>query len=220
MTAVFLQVRLDSKRLPGKALLKIGKYSIIEHSMRALLRINADKNFLLTTSDSLGELKPLAEKWGFEIFSGPKNDVLKRFVLAAQKYNIQTVIRATGDNPLVSGEIGRKVLAEHLSSSADYSNWTDAPLGSGVEIVETSALLKADLNTDKVYDREHVTPWIYNNPDRFILNIKKVPPEYLMEYKISVDTEEDLERIKDIFNKLYNGQPIELDKVIEFLKQE
>ena len=172
MTAVFLQVRLDSTRLPEKALIKIRNLTIIEHAMRALKQIGTDKYFLLTTKECIEKLKPLADKWGFDLFSGSKDDVLDRFVQAARKWKIKPVIRATGVNPLVSSELAIEVLREHNSLSAEYSNWTDAPLGTGIEIIETKALVKADLQTDSIYDREHVTPWIYNNPDRFKLNIK------------------------------------------------
>ena len=137
MVAVCLQVRLDSTRLPEKALMKIEDLTIIEHAMKALKGVKANIFLLLTTDECVIKLTPLAEKWGFKVFSGPKDDVLKRFILAADKYGIQTVIRATGDNPLVSAKITNQVLNEHQALKVDYSNWTDAPLGTGVEIVET-----------------------------------------------------------------------------------
>ncbi len=220
MTGVFLQVRLSSKRLPEKALIKIKDLTIIEHSMRALKHIEVDHFILLTTEECIERLKPLAIRWGFTLFSGPEKDVLKRFILASEKFEIDTIIRATGDNPLVSGEMASKVLREHIHLRADYSNWTDAPYGTGIEVVESKALKKADLNTNKSYDREHVTPWIYNNPDSFKLNIKRTADNYLYDIKVSVDTEDDLMRVQTIFDNIYNNQPIELENLINFCKQE
>ena len=188
--------------------------------MRALKEIEADLFLLLTTEECVSSLSGLAEKCGFAIFSGPKDDVLKRFILAAEKYKIKTIIRATGDNPLVSSEIANKVLKEHNQLSADYSNWYDSPLGTGVEIVEMSKLLIANERSDSSYDHEHVTPWIYNNPDFFNLNIKQVPAEYLCDGKVSVDTEEDLVKIRGIIDDLYKDCPIGIVELINYLEQD
>jgi spore coat polysaccharide biosynthesis protein SpsF len=219
-TAVCLQVRLDSSRLPEKALIKIKDLTIIEHAMRALKEIKADQFLLLTTEDCINHLRKLAESWGFTLFSGPKDDVLKRFILAAEKYGIDTIIRATGDNPLVSSEIANKVLEEHKQLAVDYSNWYNAPLGTGVEVVQVQALKRAEKESEKNYDHEHVTPWIYNNSDIFTLNIKQVPKEYIWDSKVSVDTEEDLIKMKKIFKDLYQNKPIRVLDLIHYLKQE
>ena len=220
MTAVCLQVRLDSTRLPEKALMKIEDLTIIEHAMKALKGVKADIFLLLTTEECLTRLAPLADKWNFNVFAGPKEDVLKRFLMAAEKFNVKTIIRATGDNPLVSAEVTNQVLREHNSLKVDYSNWTDAPLGTGVEVVESSALIKAHRDSGKKYDREHVTPWIYNNPHLFNLNIHEVPKKYLYDKKVSVDTMDDYNEMKKIYASLYKGHPIEIEKLINYLKQD
>lgn len=218
--AVFLQVRLDSSRLPGKALLKIEDMTLIEHAMRSLRRIPADQYLLLTTEDSVEQLSPFAEKWGFIPFTGPKDDVLLRFIRAVRKFKIKTLIRATGDNPLVSGPLAEEVLKEHKLKGADYSNWPGAPLGTGIEVVETKALESALVQSREAYDHEHVTPFIYNNPDKFNLNIHPVPEKYRNDKKVSVDTPEDFENIRNLFSVLYRSEPIELEDLIEYLKKE
>lgn len=220
MTGVCLQVRLDSRRLPEKALIKIEDLTIIEHAMRALSGVHSDLLLLLTTDACVSRLAPLADKWGFTIFAGSKDNVLKRFICAAEKYDISTVIRATGDNPLVSASMANEVLSEHRILKADYTNWTDAPLGTGIEIVETAALVRASTETVKEYDLEHVTPWVYNNPDVFRLNIHRVPLKYYFPDKVSVDTAADLEKMKRIFFSLYKKRPIELEELISYMKRD
>jgi spore coat polysaccharide biosynthesis protein SpsF len=105
LTAVFLQVRLDSSRLPRKALLELAGVTVLEHAMQALDLVRADIRVLLTTKDSAAELKPIAESAGWNMFIGSKDDVLDRFVMAAREFNADRIIRATGDNPLVSAEM-------------------------------------------------------------------------------------------------------------------
>ncbi len=220
VTAVCLQVRLDSQRLPEKALIKLEDLTIIEHAMRAIGKVDADLFLLLTTDECLSRLEPLAGKWGFKIFSGPKENVLKRFTDAADFFGITTAIRATGDNPLVSAQMANEVLKEHRALQVDYTNWTGAPLGTGIEIVETKALKRALSETEVSYDREHVTPWIYNNPDKFKLNIHIVPANYYYDSKVSVDTEDDLIKMKRVFRALYKSESIEVKELIAYLKKD
>ena len=91
MTGVFLQVRIDSTRLPGKALLLLEDYKVIEHAMRNLKVVNADVFALLTEPASAIQLTHLAEKWGYKVFVGDKNNVLKRYANAIQHFSVTTV---------------------------------------------------------------------------------------------------------------------------------
>lgn len=216
--AVCLQVRLDSSRLPGKALINVKDLTIVEHAMKALKKVKADKFLLLTTEDSQKELAPFAEKWGFSLFTGSKEDVLQRFVEAARFHEVKTIIRATGDNPLVSAQMANEVLEEHLSLESDYTNWTGAPLGTGIEVVETRVLEEAMVLSSESYDHEHVTPWIYNNPQKYNLNIHSVPQEYFYDIKVSVDTRDDLEEMEQLYTHLYKSEPIEILPLVSYLK--
>ena len=130
-TGIFLQVRLDSQRLPRKALLPLPYGNIIQHAMRALKGIEADVYALLTDENSEGTLRPFATKEDFEMFIGPRDDVLKRYCLAARHFRVDHVIRATGDNPLVSAEMGRAILSIHIREEADLSHFIGLPLGTG-----------------------------------------------------------------------------------------
>ena len=111
MTGVFLQVRLDSSRLPRKALLDLGGRPVIVRAMEALDGVPADIRALVTTDDSRASLSPLASSCGWEIHCGSKDDVLSRYLGAASRYGTDTIIRATGDNPLVSGHLAALLMA-------------------------------------------------------------------------------------------------------------
>ena len=165
MTGVFLQVRLDSLRLPKKALLELGGVTVIEHAMQSLRRVSAEHHVVLTDERSGPLLEPLAVKCGFDLFAGPRDDVLQRYVLAGRKFGVDRVVRATGDNPLVSWELASRLLSIHQEDNADFSAFDGPPLGTGVEIVEVAALERAVVESDDEYDHEHVTPYLYRNPD-------------------------------------------------------
>lgn len=219
MIGVFLQVRLDSTRLPGKALLPLEDYTVIEQAMRSLKDVKADIFALLTEPSSAFQLAPLADKWGYEVFVGDKNNVLKRYADAIKNFSVSTVIRATGDNPLVSGRLANKILKFHLLKNSDYSGFTGIPVGTGVEILKAEAVLKADSLSVNSYEKEHVSPYLYFRDTEFI--VKKVPASskyYCPDSRVTLDTENDYLEIKQIYRQLYNGQPIDIQNLVSWLR--
>ena len=101
MTGIILQVRLDSTRLPQKALLALSGEPVIVRVMETLSQSPADAYVLACDTDSESVFQPLAESCGFLCISGPKEDVLERFCRVIRKTGISTVLRATGDNPFL-----------------------------------------------------------------------------------------------------------------------
>ncbi|MFP4179870.1 MAG: cytidylyltransferase domain-containing protein [Spirochaetaceae bacterium] len=220
MTGVFLQVRLDSSRLPGKALLPLEGDTVVGHAMRALRNVHAQVYLLLTDSESAGELRPHAEKAGFEVFAGAKDDVLLRYTDAARLYGVDRIIRATGDNPLVSAECADRICVLHRQAGADYSGFRGLPLGTGVECVEAEALFEAEKAAVSSYDREHVCPYLYRHPERFSIHTPQAPGQYRFpEARVTLDTEEDYIRLKELFKSLYNGSPVPIDRLVPALSR-
>ena len=220
MTGVFLQVRLDSSRLPRKALLELADDTVIGHAMRALKPAGADVYALLTDEESADELRPYAAAEGYELYAGSKEDVLLRYAGAARNYGVDRVIRATGDNPLVSGDAARLICELHVREGADYSGFRGLPLGTGVECVETQALLEAERLAVTRYDREHVCPYIYRHPERFIIHTPEAPPAYRFPRgRVTLDTEEDYRRLQELYGRLYRGSPVPTDILVRELSR-
>ncbi len=217
-TSIFLQVRLDSSRLPRKALLKLSGLTSIEHAMRALDAVQADSRMLVTTRDSQAALRPLADKAGWGTFVGSKDDVLERYVLAARETGAHRLVRATGDNPLVSAIMANAALRLSEESGADFAGYRDMPLGAGVEIVKVSSLEEAYTEAADLYEREHVSPFLYRRPDRYRIVVPRAPDGFRApDARITLDTPEDYEFLKNLFTELYTGSPLDLDVVIPYL---
>lgn len=214
MTGIFLQARIASNRLPNKALLPLGDMTIIDHSLRSLIKVKADFHLLLTDSDSSHALRPHAERWGFQVFIGDREDVLLRFRQAITATKVDRVVRATGDNPLVSSDLVEANLDSSFSSDVDYCALQGAPLGTGVEVVKSSALLEADRMAVSTYHREHVCPYIYDHPERFSINLSRVKSEWQGDFRVTVDTLDDYYGIETLFRSLYRGDTIPLESII------
>ncbi len=218
VTSVFIQVRLDSSRLPRKALLKLADLTVIEHAMRALDSVEADSRMLLTTEDSESELRPLAENAGWGIFTGSKDDVLARYVLAARETGARKLVRATGDNPLVSAAMANAALKLSNETGAAFAGFSELPLGAGVEIVDVPSLEEAYIEAEDPYEREHVSPFLYRRPERYRIEVPPAPDGYRApEGRITLDTLEDYAFLKQLFNDLYTGIPLDLDTVVPYL---
>jgi spore coat polysaccharide biosynthesis protein SpsF len=215
---VFVQVRLGSQRLPGKALLRLGPSTVIEQAMQALRGVPAAAYALLTDAASAPALEAPARAHGFGVRVGPEHDVLRRYVDAALEHGVDTVVRATGDSPLVSAELARSIVGMHLSSGADLSHYLGCPLGTGVEVIARRALDAAGLEATDPVEREHMSTYLYRHRDRFLLLEPEVEPELSAPWaNVSVDTREDFERVLRIYADLYRGAPIEAREVARWL---
>jgi spore coat polysaccharide biosynthesis protein SpsF len=218
-TGVLVQVRLGSTRLPSKAILPLPGGSVIQHVMRALVGIPADVRALLTDERSRDTLLPIARVEGFEVLTGSPEDVLDRYCTACEDRDIDRVVRATGDNPCTSAWLATTIMTMHADVHADLSHFLGCPWGTGVEIIEAKALYSARRQAVRQDEREHITTWLYRNPDRFSI-IEPAAPEqaWFPEGRVTIDTEADYHAVIRIFEELYRDGPIELDQLVPWLK--
>lgn len=205
MTILVIQCRLDSKRLPQKALLPLGNKPVIAWTMDAMKSVSADKYILATDENSYSTLAPIAKEKGWECFKGPKDDVLQRFCLLIKEYAADIVIRATGDNPFLFYEAAKSSIEVFASKKCDYFTFTGLPHGSGVEVFNAHSLLDAAEKADSKYEHEHVCPALYQYPEEYI--IVKEPSKKEWNYpflRTTIDTQEDYEtarRLVHIINR-------------------
>jgi spore coat polysaccharide biosynthesis protein SpsF len=203
MLAIVLQARIDSSRLPGKALLPLGGRPVILRVMEALNRIPAELRVLACPEDSKSAFAELAEEAGFSLFAGPKEDVLDRFCLCLRNFGIRHIIRATGDNPFVFADAAYGIITEGLALGADYAGYGGLPQGAGVESVNAKALLLAGTEAVSQYDREHVCPYLYTHPEKFLLHRPLAPQLWQgPEIRLTIDTQQDYEQAQDLYAAL------------------
>jgi spore coat polysaccharide biosynthesis protein SpsF len=155
-------------------------------------------------------------------FRGSEDDVLKRYLDCSHNYEIDLTVRITSDCPLIDPQTVDKTIRTHINSNADYTSNTlerTFPRGLDVEVFSTELLERIDKLTSEKYQREHVTPYFYENPDRFqIQNISAEGQLRHPEIRLSVDTEEDLQFIREIYKRLYKPPSIiEIENVMELL---
>jgi len=224
---VIVQARMGSSRLPGKSMKKIGKWKLIELVLRRIEKArNVDKIVLATTnSDKDDDLAKFVESIGFTVFRGSEDDVLSRYYNAAKMFNPYAIVRITGDCPLISPELVDKSIMSFKSDPVDYlriaigNQSCSYPRGFDVEIAKFSALKIAAKQAKDKYQREHVMPYLYENPELF--KIRELCPEKDFSrpnYRLCVDTIEDFRLIEHLYTH-FNEHLLNVDykKIIHFL---
>ena len=179
-TAIILQARTGSTRLPNKIFKKISGKPILWHIVYRLKLIHPKLRVILATSDLKENecLETFAKENNILFFAGSEDDVLDRYYKCAQRYKLKNIIRATGDNPFVDIEAASKLLRFYLSEKIDYSHSLNSmlPKGLGLEIFSYSALQKSWKHGIHPHHREHVNEYVIENPNDFKI---KYLPSYL-----------------------------------------
>jgi spore coat polysaccharide biosynthesis protein SpsF (cytidylyltransferase family) len=198
---IILQARFGSSRLPGKALERIGDCSIVERCLRRLVAGGVAHVVLATTErpddDALADI---AARLGVLVYRGAEHDVLGRYAQAVTKFDLDPVVRATGDNPFVDIQAPGRLLAALRSEQAEYVREEGLAFGGGVEAFTAAALSRAAARANSPYDREHVTTFMRRNPDLFRTYELAAPaPLWRPLLRLSIDTRQDLAWVRELF---------------------
>ncbi len=163
-----IQARMGSTRLSGKVLKKINGRPLIEILFQRISQSNKIDKIILATSNNAENdcLVETVGKMGFDVFRGSEENVLERYYQAADLYNPKTIVRITGDCPLIDPQLTDKVIDLFQKSNVDYACNTQPPTfpdGLDTEVFSFSALQAAQQQATKSFDLEHVTPFIRTN---------------------------------------------------------
>lgn len=221
-----VQARVGSTRLPRKVLKKICEKTVLEHDIDRLRRIkNIDEIIIATTTlEKDNAIIEECERLKVKYFRGAEEDVLSRYYYAAKENNADVVVRVTSDCPLIDPEVSENIIQFYLDNKDEYdyvSNTIERtyPRGLDTEVVSFSVLRKTFIEANKDYEREHVTPYIYQNMDKFRVEQYKNDTDY-SEYRWTLDTKEDFQVIKKIYEGLYKGNKMfDFNNILKFISE-
>lgn len=207
---IIIQARMGSSRLPGKIAMKLpynGELSVIEHIIARAKAANPEYMVAVATSMNPENdwLAGIAHKQEVQLFRGDENDVLSRYAMVAQQHKLDTIVRLTGDNPCIDSTFINQAVEEHITKRADYTYTQGLPLGMNVEVVSNTALQRAHQQGHTPNNREHVTHFIHQNPDKFTLYYPKVLPRNIScaDTRLTVDTPQDYALMCILYEQLY-----------------
>ena len=223
MIGCIVQARMGSSRLPNKVMKKIeNDFTVLDYVIEQLKSSkNIEKIIVATTTleeDNIIFDYLFLHK--YEVFRGSSEDVLDRFYQCAKRFSIDTIVRITADNPLIDPKIIDIVIDEYKNDKYDLVTNTlkrTFPYGTEVEVFSFKSLEKAWKNAKRPSEREHVTPFIRDPQNKFILNNIEYQGNF-SHLRYTVDRIDDLKLVKEIIKNI-STRPILIQDVIKLYKQ-
>jgi spore coat polysaccharide biosynthesis protein SpsF len=222
MILAVLQARTSSSRLPGKVLKPLlGRPMILRQIERVRHARLIDRILVATSADpSDDELAQVLADADVDVFRGPLDDVLQRFVLAAAPRAPDWVVRLTADCPLADPEVIDRVIRDVTASGTDYGSNAlrhTFPNGLETEVVRYSLLKALDVAPRTSAEREHVTYAIYRNPGEYPLHSVENDID-LSHHRWTVDEPRDFTLVETVYDALYADNPqFGMSDVLAFL---
>lgn len=221
-----IEARMTSSRLPGKVLMEAVNKPMLELMIERLRRVpSLDAIAIATTVNAADDpIEDLAKRLSVGCYRGSEEDVLQRVLDTAQFYEADIIVQLTGDCPLIDPEIIEHTIQRYLQSNVDYAANTltrTYPIGMDTTVFATDILADVAGRTNDPTDREHVSLFIYRHPELYSLENYAAPRALTYpEMRLTLDTPEDLELIRAIFERLYPKNPeFTLNDILVFLDQ-
>lgn len=209
-----IQARYDSSRLPGKVLFNLPFHSeetVLSQIIKRLRSCNFLDHIIVATSDQKDddpiEKEALLRK--AEVYRGSKQNVLKRYCHAARKFDLNVIIRITGDNPIVLTETIEEAVNQHLIKEYDYTTLSSLSLGMNFEIVNLSALERSLNSNPTDQEKEHVTLYLKNNIEKHNFSeVKLIHNKNSNNIRLTIDYPSDYALLNLLFTYLegFNNQ--------------
>jgi spore coat polysaccharide biosynthesis protein SpsF len=223
-----VQARMASSRLPGKVLRELGGEPVlawvVERCRRAL---TVNSVLVATTTEPADDpVALLCAERGWPVFRGSQFDVLDRYYQAARWVKADVIVRVTADCPLIDPQVIDQVVREFLERGVDFAAnrlpppWKRTfPIGLDTEVVSFAALERAWREANQKYEREHVMPYLYDEPGRFNIFILEHEPD-LGHLRWTVDTPEDLELLQAVVERLSRRMDFSWEEVLAIFERE
>lgn len=224
---VVVQARTGSSRLPGKVLLPLAGAPLLQRMVERVRAANTNIDVVVaTTTDAADDtVVELCGRIDVPCFRGHPTDLLDRHVQAARAHRADLVAKVPSDCPLIDPAAIDRVLGAYLAQRPDYDfasnlhpgTWPD---GNDVEVMPLDVLETAWREAKKPHEREHTTPFLWDQPERFrCLNVAwETGRDLSMTHRFTIDYREDYELIRAVYDALYDARrPFTVGDVVQYL---
>jgi spore coat polysaccharide biosynthesis protein SpsF len=223
-TLAIIQARMGSTRLPGKVLLDLGGATVLTRVVRRLQRSQQINRIVVATTTAPADEAIVSECESLQVscFRGSEDDVLDRYYQAARLYSGGAVVRITADCPLIDPTLVDETIRVFKDERADYASDVlprSYPRGLDSEVFTSAALERAWREAREPYQREHVTPYLYEHPEIFRLASARGGKDYT-HYRWTLDTPEDLELLRAFYSRFDNRDDFRWQDVIALMARE
>lgn len=226
---IIIQARLGSTRLPRKILKEFYEGKTLLETVISNLQKVASAKIIVATSvnPNNDELESFLNKRNIAVFRGSEDDVLSRFVGAAEEHGVDGIVRICSDNPFLDWHGVAALIEKAKTSDADYIGYriNDTPsikthFGFWGEYVTLEALKRVAATTEEKSAHEHVTIHIYTHPDEYKCEWIECPAflQGRNDIRLTVDNIEDFENAQRAYTTLYEANPdFGLEDVVKYI---
>ena len=200
--------RMNSTRLPGKALKMIDGITLLQRVIDASKKIKNINHLCIATSLSHEDdkIEAFANDLGIDVFRGSEEDVIDRALQASKKFGYKYFARICGDRPFINSKIYDELLSSHKTSDADITTNIfprSVPFGLSAEIINVKSLDSVNDLIINNSDKEHITKFFYDNHNNFKINLVNHKNIFLknISTRVVLDNEDDLRKIGWIIEK-------------------
>lgn len=224
-----IQARRGSSRLPDKVLMPILNKPVLLHQIdRVKVSKLHGELVVATTREPMDDaIVELCDQHNISVFRGHSTDLLDRHYQTALQHHADAVVKIPSDCPLIDPNIIDEVLQYYISHSSQFdfvsnlhpASWPD---GNDVEIMSFNTLEKAWKEATRPLEREHTTPYIWENPDKFKIGevVWNKGVDLSTSHRWTLDYPEDFQFIKTAYEELYPKNPLfTLNDILQLLEQ-
>ncbi len=222
-----IEARMSSERLPGKSLRKILGKPMLELLIERVKSSTLIQDIVIATSSKKDNqpIEDLAKRLNIHCFRGSEDDVLDRVLNAAKSVKGELIVELWADSPLIDPQVLDNMIEYYKENDFDcigttLPNFTKTyPIGFSALIFPTKILEEISKITHNPVDRENVSNYIYEHPEKYKIAPFPCPKELdHPEFRLTVDEESDFRLIESIFQNLYPKNPkFTAPDVIKFL---
>lgn len=225
-TIAIIQARTGSTRLPGKVLKLLAGKTVLSHVIERVKQSKQIDEIVIATTnlDSDEEIVKEAKLNNVGCFRGSEEDVLSRYYNSGLEFSGDIVVRITSDCPLIDPNVIDEIVEFYKENSYDIVSNASAdpnqrtyPRGLDTEVFSFKSLENAFKNAREKYQREHVTPYIYEQSSKkyYYKNYKDYS-----KYRWTLDTVEDLEFIEQVYSYLYKDRhDFYMEEIIKLMEK-
>ena len=216
-----IQARMSSSRLPGKVLMPLANKPVLAHIVERLSYCKMiDKIVVATTNEVSDDLvADYCKNNNIDCYRGSLKDVLDRYYQSAKIHHANPIVRITGDCPVIDPVVVDAVITGYLSGEYDYYGLGgEFPDGLDCTVFSFSAIERAWKEAKLQSEREHVGPYIENNPHLFRNGALELF-QGLSQQRWTLDELNDYELLSKIFNELYRlDSPFLTHEILQFIQ--
>ena len=216
-----IQARMSSSRLPGKVLMPLANKPVLAHIVERLSYCKMIEKIVVATTDEVSDdlVADYCANNNIDCYRGSLEDVLDRYYQTAKIHHADPIVRITGDCPVIDPVVVDAVITGYLSGEYDfYGLGGEFPDGLDCTVFSFSAIERAWKEAKLQSEREHVGPYIENNPHLFRNGALELF-QGLAQHRWTLDEPNDYELLSKIFNELYQpNSPFLTHDILQFIQ--